>query len=110
MRKDMDFMTVTGPRPLSEMGPTLPHEHVFLNLMPEYKAQGVLNDERLAVEELGKLPSVGCRTIFDLTSLEIDRDPEALKRISEETGVAIVMGSGHYRDPYLSPEHLDRNE
>ena len=110
MRKDMDFMTVTGPRPLSEMGPTLPHEHVFLNLMPEYKAQGVLNDERLAVEELGKLPSVGCRTIFDLTSLEIDRDPEALKRISEETAVAIVMGSGHYRDPYLSPEHLDRNE
>lgn len=109
VRTDVEVMTVLGPTMVGELGVTLPHEHVLLNLMLEYKREGVLNDELLAIQELGRLPEVGCRTIFDPTSLELDRDPEALKRISAATGVTIVMGCGHYRDPYISVEHLDRH-
>jgi len=108
MRTDVEVMTVLGPTTVGELGLTLPHEHVLLNLLAEYKREGVLNDERLAVQELGRLAEVGCRTIFDMTSWELDRDPEALRRVSKETGVTIVMGCGHYRDPYISAEQLDK--
>lgn len=109
VRTDVEVMTVLGSTMVGELGVTLPHEHVLLNLMAEYKREGVLNDEALAIQELGRLPEVGCRTIFDVTSLELDRDPEALKRVSAATGVTIVMGCGHYRDPYISVEHLDKH-
>lgn len=108
MRTDVEVMTVLGPTTVGELGLTLPHEHVFLNLMAEYKREGVLNDEGLAVQELGRLAEVGCRTIFEMTSLELDRDPEALRRVSEATGLNIIMGCGHYRDPYISAEQLDK--
>jgi len=94
-----DVITVRGAVDASTLGITLPHEHVFLNLMLEYKKEGVLNDEVLARRELEQLPEYGCRTIVDLTSLELDRDPVALRRMSEATGLTIVMGCGHYRDP-----------
>lgn len=103
-----DVMTVRGPVDASTLGITLPHEHVFLNLMLEYKKEGVLNDEVLARRELEQLEPFGCRTIVDLTSLELDRDPEALRRMSEATGLAIIMGCGHYRDPYIDRDQLDR--
>jgi phosphotriesterase-related protein len=103
-----DVMTVRGPVDPDTLGITLPHEHVFLNLMLEYKKEGVLNDEVLARRELEQLEAFGCRTIVDLTSLELDRDPVALQRVSEATGITIVMGCGHYRDPYIDREQLDR--
>ena len=103
-----EVMTVRGPVDASTLGVTLPHEHVFLNLMLEYKKEGVLNDEELARRELAQLDDVGCRTLVDLTSLELDRDPVALRRMSEATGITIVMGCGHYRDPYINREYLDR--
>lgn len=103
-----DVMTVRGAVDASTLGITLPHEHVFLNLMLEYKKEGVLNDEVLARRELAQLEEHGCRTIVDLTSLELDRDPVALRRMSEATGLTIVMGCGHYRDPYINRDYLDR--
>jgi predicted metal-dependent phosphotriesterase family hydrolase len=103
-----DVITVRGPVDASTLGITLPHEHVFLNLMLEYKKEGVLNDEVLARRELEQLNEHGCRTIVDLTSLELDRDPVALRRMSEATGLTIVMGCGHYRDPYINRDYLDR--
>jgi phosphotriesterase-related protein len=103
-----DVMTVRGAVDSSTLGVTLPHEHVFLNLMLEYKKEGVLNDEVLARRELEQLAQHGCRTIVDLTSLELDRDPLALRRMSEATGLAIIMGCGHYRDPYINRDTLDR--
>jgi len=103
-----EVMTVQGPVEARTLGITLPHEHVFLNLMLEYKKEGVLNDEVLAHRELAQLAEYGCRTIVDVTSVELDRDPIALRRTSEATGLTIVMGCGHYRDPYINKDYLDR--
>lgn len=101
-------MTVSGPVDAEDLGVTLPHEHVFLNLMLEYKKEGVLNDEVLARRELEQLHEFGCRSLVDCTSVELDRDPLALRRMAEATGLNIVMGCGHYRDPYLDRDLLDR--
>ena len=38
----------------------------------------------------------GGRTLVDATNPDLRRDPEALRRISEATGLHVVMGAGHY--------------
>jgi len=101
-------MTVTGPVGRDELGFVLPHEHVFIDLVREYRGSGLLNDEHLACQELGALKAAGGGTLVDLTPDEIGRDPAALRRVSEATGISIVMGCGHYRDPYLDRGWFDR--
>jgi len=105
----MDVMAVTGPVRPADLGVVLPHEHVFIDLVREYRGSGLLNDEQLACRELALLRAANGRTLVDLTTDEIGRDPAALRRVSEATGVTIVMGCGHYRDPYLDRDWFDRH-
>jgi phosphotriesterase-related protein len=104
----VDIMTVTGPVTPDELGVVLAHEHIFIDLVREYRGSGLLNDEHLACQELRALKTAGGSTLVDLTLDEIGRDPVALRRVSEATGIAIVMGCGHYRDPYLDRDWFDR--
>ena len=55
-----------------------------------------LEDEKLAIAELLPLKTLGGPTVVDPTCRGIGRDPLALKRISEATGLHIVMGAGYY--------------
>src|SRR5579875_407593 len=105
----MDVMSVTGPVSASDLGVILPHEHVFADLVREYRGNGLLNDEHLARAELEGFRAAGGSTLVDLTLDEIGRDPAALRRAAEATGVTIVMGCGHYRDPYLNRDWFDRH-
>ncbi|HSR84228.1 MAG TPA: hypothetical protein VLM11_08615 [Streptosporangiaceae bacterium] len=106
----MQVMSVTGPIDASELGVVLPHEHVFADLVREYRGTGLLNDEHLAREELKLLREAGGRTLVDLTLDEIGRDPAALRRVAEATGITVIMGCGHYRDPYLNRDWFDRHD
>ena len=101
-------MTVRGPVPADRLGVVLPHEHLFSDLLLEYRGAGLLADEELAVAELTRFADAGGGTLVDLTTVEIGRDPAALRRVSEATGVHVVMGCGHYRDPYLDRAWFDR--
>lgn len=100
-------MTVRGPVEASALGMVLPHEHVFIDLLREYRGVGLLADEALAIEELARFGAAGGTTLVDCTSEGLGRRPEALRRVSEATGVAIVMGAGHYRRPYLDEARID---
>jgi predicted metal-dependent phosphotriesterase family hydrolase len=102
-------MTVRGEVAPDDLGVVLPHEHLLSDLLREYRSSGTLNDETLAGQELARFATAGGGTVVDLTTDEIGRDPAALRRISEVTGVHIVMGCGHYRDPYLDRAWFDRN-
>ena len=55
-----------------------------------------LDDEQAAIEELELFTETEGRTVVDPTCRGIGRDPEALVRISENSGVQIVMGAGYY--------------
>lgn len=101
-------MTVLGPVDADDLGVTLPHEHVFVDLVREYRGDGLLNDRTLAVRELRLFADAGGRTLVDCTSVGLARDPAALADVARETGLNIVMGCGFYRDPYLAGSPLDR--
>lgn len=56
----------------------------------------LLDDEELQAQELSYFKAAGGNTVVDASLQGIGRDPQALRRISEKTGLHIVMGTGFY--------------
>ncbi len=56
----------------------------------------LLDNEAIAVKELNFFKNAGGDTVVDASLPGIGRDPEALVRISKETGLNIIMGTGFY--------------
>jgi len=110
MSTHRQVMTVTGPVPASELGITLPHEHLLIDLTRQIIIGGRINDLELLKQELDAFTAIGGRTLVDCTTDPIGRDPVSLKQLSEETSVNIVMGSGLYREPYISREWIDEHD
>ena len=63
-----------------------------------------LDDERLAIRELMQFVAEGGRSVIDPTCRGIGRNPQALVRISEDTGLNIIMGAGYYLQSSHPPE------
>ncbi|WP_337268529.1 phosphotriesterase family protein [Oryzifoliimicrobium ureilyticus] len=63
-----------------------------------------LDDEPLAITELSDFAKAGGQSVVEPTCQGIGRDPLALRRISEATGLNIVMGAGYY----LASSHPDK--
>jgi phosphotriesterase-related protein len=94
-------ITVRGSIPADELGVTLPHEHILI------RHQGPLVDTVdpiLAREELRSFARYGGRTVVDMTSVGLQREPAVLKQVSAQTSVHIVMGTGYYKDGWLPAE------
>ncbi|MGB3483803.1 MAG: hypothetical protein WBB07_16510 [Mycobacterium sp.] len=80
--------TVTGPMEPSELGFTLPHGQIFINLMPEHRGDGLLNDSELMVNELITYREAGGRSVVETTSGGLGRDPRGLKAVAATTKVS----------------------
>ncbi len=105
----MPIVTVRGPIPASSLGLTNSHEHLFIDTYRITRnGSGMLNDERIAIDEARRFKAAGGTCIVDATSIGLGRRPEALKRVSEAVDLHIVMGTGWYRDAYFPPELLRR--
>ncbi len=64
-----------------------------------------LDDETVAVEEVGRYAALGGRTIIDATGLGLGRDLGRLRHVSQQTGVQIIAGTGFYLDG-AQPENV----
>ena len=95
----MAIVTVRGPIEATQAGYTLSHEHLLCDLWPIVRSyDGILDDESLAVRELEAYSNAGGRTLVDVTSGGLGRNPRALRRISETSGIHVVMGAAWYRE------------
>ncbi len=95
----MAIMTVCGPIDAADAGFTLSHEHLLCDLWPIVRSYDcILDDEELAIREVGAYLEAGGRTIVDVTSGGLGRNPQALLRIAEGSGAQVVMGAGWYRE------------
>ena len=105
------IMSVTGPIDANQMGETLIHEHIFIDLMKDsWSGNNLLNDPDLAVVELGYFKAAGGSTVIDQTNRGLFPPdllpgpfPLAVKQVAEQTGLNIVLGCGWYREPYYEP-------
>ena len=129
-------MTATGAVEARELGIALMHEHVFINMLSERRPEGLLNDYPLMRQELDAFVQAGGRTLVDLTTAELTHgaapDPAgtlsgapstgyaeggsrsrqhvlAVRQIAAETGLNIILGTGHYRDPFIDTAWFDRH-
>ena len=133
----MSVITVQGPINADELGITLPHEHIFLDLRNQYREPSeitrksigeqkvninnldilrrnplaikdnlVINDVKLAEEELFQFKKAGGDSIVDVTNIGLGRDPKALLGISRIVGINIITGCGYYYHD-THPEDMD---
>jgi predicted metal-dependent phosphotriesterase family hydrolase len=101
---------VRGPVSVDALGRTLPHEHLLIDLARVTRNfDHYLHDVSLAVIEASRFRDAGGGTIVDLTSRNLGRDPLALRRIAEQTGLNIIMGCGWYREPYYDRDVYEKS-
>src|SRR2546425_1007032 len=93
----MRVMTVLGPVAPEELGVTMMHEHILIQLRT---LDGILNDVDLAIDELRHYREAGGRTLVDVTSIGLGRDVAALVRTARETGLYVIAPTGYYTEPY----------
>ena len=120
-------LTVQGAVPPEELGITMAHEHILVDLNCWYsepagasqkahiyepvsltnlswvrrnifgnKDNLVLDDRVESTREVMDFKRYGGGSIVDVTNVGIGRDPIALKKISLETGIHIIIGAGYY--------------
>ena len=117
-------MTVRGPVPVAQLGPTHIHEHLYIDFRPFLRLHpyAVVSEEPLTiyraaearwnpggfpdnyhqtdveqvVAELAPFYEAGGRTIVEVTPSHMSRNPLILREISERSGVHVVMGGGYY--------------
>lgn len=130
-------MTVRGPIPSSELGPTHVHEHLYVDCRPILSVHGypVVSDAPLTIEtaaearwnpggfpdnyhqtdveqvldELAPFHAAGGRTIVEVTPSHMSRDPLILRDISERSGVNVIMGGGYYLASSHPPGTAERS-
>ena len=105
------IMTVRGPIPSEELGPTLPHEHIFLDFIgaeqvskDRYDADVIFN---AVLPQLQLLKDCGGQSLAECTPAYIGRDAALLKRLAEATDLHLLTNTGYYgagKNKYL-PKH-----
>ncbi|MDQ6673509.1 MAG: hypothetical protein M3069_22665 [Chloroflexota bacterium] len=94
-------MTACGPVAADQLGFTLIHEHLLLDLMHDaWIGNNILNDPDLAALEVQRYKDAGGVTLVDQTNRGLAQDPLAVRSVAEQTGVNIVLGCGWYRETY----------
>lgn len=107
------IQTVRGPIAPEAMGVTYSHDHLLWCPPPPYDedADLRLDSEQAAIEELSFFKAAGGRALVEMTTSEIGRDPRALRRISEETGVHVIAATGYnvgkYSDRVVLTKSVD---
>ena len=104
------IMTICGPISPEELGFTLPHEHIFIDLtafpggITMHGLDGFIDPVRhtdIMIEEVRAFQSAGGKSIVDVTCRNMGGDIVALKGVAEATGAHIIAGCGWYRESYM---------
>jgi len=94
--------TVTGDV-AAIAGRILAHEHLQIDLSAQKGPNNVIGqaEESDVIADLRKAKDEqGLAAIVDLSAPGWGRDPVALRRISQQAGVAVVCATGFYWDPF----------
>ena len=93
--------TVAGDISAADLGVCYPHEHLFGSPPPHLaKPDFVLDEEAAALREMKWFKEAGGQALVDMSTMDYGRDPAALLRVSEQTGVHIVCATGFNKDPF----------
>ena len=105
--------TVRGPRPVSDLGVTLAHEHIVIDTTPQQRSTAHLaprmlldyTSEAAVTDALYQYKLSGGSTIIEATPDGCGRNPEKLREISERLDLNIICAAGWYREENY-PNHV----
>lgn len=98
--------TVLGPVDVSQLGYTLPHEHIadgpyFLNRWPN-GGRAAFTAE--TINRLKPVRAAGVGTIVDLTTYDVGRDIRFLEQVSRNSGITMIGATGQR---FFPPQYPD---
>ena len=80
------------------------HEHVTIDLSAaKHDPDARQADFEASRAELSAMAAKGLRLICDQTNLGMGRNPEYCRRMSEATGIEILLATGFYKEPFYPP-------
>jgi phosphotriesterase-related protein len=96
--------TVLGDVDPQELGVTYMHEHLIIDspTVAEQWPHILLTSAAEAVDEVTMCADTGVGAMVDAMPLASGRGPERLARVSEKTGVHIVMATGLHTEKYYA--------
>lgn len=98
--------TVTGDLDPQQLGYTLIHEHVILNLSHiRQDPDAILEDAEYLNRELSQLKQAGCGGIVEVTNHGMGRDVKSLQALSVRHQIPIIAATGYYKQSYY-PESV----
>lgn len=105
------IFTVRGPVAGSELGFTLPHEHIMVDFGGAATAGKHRYDTANVIDimqpYLQDLLDQGVQTFIDCTPNYLGRDVEIFRTLSQRTGLNIISNTGLYNNQYLPDYALD---
>ncbi len=113
MKPSSSVMTVLGPVAPENLGLTHIHEHLALELPALDPSFSWIDDWDVAFEELAYFRQAGGQTLVDVTPIgaRINRPElkhgDALRQISQTTGVHIVAGTSFMYEPMFPDEYRE---
>ncbi len=95
--------TVLGPIAPEKLGLTLAHEHISAGyagwecdaLSRPYDRDKIV---KICVKMAGPVKQYGVTSIIDATPIDLGRDVEVMKQVSEKLGVNIICSTGMYTE------------
>lgn len=100
------IQTVLGPIASEELGITYSHDHVLFQPPPLLAQQDpdlCLDSVEAAVEELTHFKAAGGQALVEMSTVDVGRDPEKLRSISQATGVHIIAATGYNKGIFCDP-------
>jgi phosphotriesterase-related protein len=97
------IQTVLGRIPPQELGVTYSHDHLLFHPPAPIADQDpdlCLDSVPAAIQELGYFSAAGGQAIVEMTTVELGRDPLAMKTIAEVTGVHVVAATGYNKSKF----------
>ncbi|WP_246031725.1 phosphotriesterase family protein [Salibacterium salarium] len=103
--------TVQGDMAPDQLGQTMIHEHVILDLSHiRQDNDPVLSDDDMIENEMARLVQAGCGGIVEVTNRGMGRDAWSLYQVSVKNDLPIVAATGYYKEDYYPPEVFEKSE
>ncbi len=100
---DARAITVGGPRPARTLGVVDAHDHLIID-SPALPGQAIGDVEKVIAEVLDAR-ATGVECIVEMTPIGLGRDPAAMRRVADATGVSIIAATGYHRDAHYPAGH-----
>ncbi|WP_421726399.1 phosphotriesterase family protein [Bauldia sp.] len=101
------LITTLGPKRAEDLGPILPHEHVFVDLRtwdkPGYGEGEAADVIRLMAPEIERIKAQGFTALVECSTIGVGRRADIDRAVSEATDFPIVVPTGIYREPWVPP-------